>query len=74
MEELHRRLIMSLAPVQRLRMACGMFETAKILAAAGLRADASRRRYFMAAFRANCTRQLSNSLESSRSVPSSYTL
>jgi hypothetical protein len=43
MEELHRRLIMSLAPIQRLRMACGMFETAKILAAAGIRADAARR-------------------------------
>jgi hypothetical protein len=43
MEALHRRLIMSLTPAKRLRMAFGMFQAAKALAAAGIRAEAVRR-------------------------------
>ena len=43
MEALHRRLIMALTPAQRLGMASGMFQAAKTLAAAGIRAEAARR-------------------------------
>ena len=43
MEALHRRLIMALTPAQRLGMASGMFQAAKTLAAAGIRAEAELR-------------------------------
>lgn len=43
MEALQRHLIMALTPAQRLRMAGGMFQAAKSLAAAGIRADAASR-------------------------------